>query len=223
MQELVNQIEELFIRHANADKAQQMEAYMKHHFSFFGVMRNDRKEILNQLKPQLKTFTIQQKTNLAVALWQHSNREMQHLAMDILLPASKKVTLELYPQVEQLITQKQWWDTIDLLSSHLIGALYINYPEFMLPKLEEMNASSNFWLNRITIIFQLKYKQQFIPSLFEQFAGNHLHQKEFFIQKAIGWMLREQSKINPSYVQSYLEQHPQLSNLSKREASKYLP
>lgn len=222
MQQLITTIEELFIQHANADKAQQMEAYMKHHFSFFGVMRNDRKLILNQLS-EIKQFTIHQKVDLALALWQHPNREMQHLAMDILLPASKKVTPEHYPKVVQLLEQKQWWDTIDLLSSHLVGAMYLNHPEFMLPKLEAMNASSNFWLNRITIIFQLKYKTQFNAALFERFAGPHITQKEFFIQKAIGWMLREQSKINPSYVQGYLAQHPELSNLSKREASKYLP
>jgi 3-methyladenine DNA glycosylase AlkD len=59
--------------------------------------------------------------------------------------------------------------------------------------------------------------------LLSEIIVNNLGQKEFFINKAIGWALRDYSKTNPDWVKGFIEEHKnQLAPLSIKEASKYL-
>lgn len=71
-------------------------------------------------------------------------------------------------------------------------------------------------LRRTTILFQLKYKEDVDTKLLEKIIQNNNQSKEFFINKAIGWMLRECSKTNPQWVKDFISQN-KLSNLSIRE------
>jgi 3-methyladenine DNA glycosylase AlkD len=71
------------------------------------------------------------------------------------------------------------------------------------------------------LLFQLKYKQLTDIKLLSKYIVNLSGSKEFFVRKAIGWVLREYSKTNPDWVRTFLAKH-QLSGLSYREASKYL-
>jgi hypothetical protein len=70
-------------------------------------------------------------------------------------------------------------------------------------------------------LFQLKYKQNTNVFLLENYILNLKESKEFFIRKSVGWILREYSKTNPAWVIQFLQKN-ELSNLSVREASKYL-
>lgn len=91
---------------------------------------------------------------------------------------------------------------------------------------EEMLAWSreeNIWVQRIAILYQLRFKEKTNTTQLEQIILNSLGTNEFFINKAIGWSLREYSKTNPDWVRTFLENHQaQMANLSIREASKYL-
>jgi len=122
---------------------------------------------------------------------------------------------------EWLIINKSWWDTVDSLASNCVGTYFRFYPE----KIEYYNSkwitSDNMWLNRTAIIFQLKYKKDTDFELLKNNIRHHSHQREFFIKKAIGWSLREYSKVNPSAVIKFIDEN-ELQNLSIREASKYL-
>jgi 3-methyladenine DNA glycosylase AlkD len=84
-------------------------------------------------------------------------------------------------------------------------------------------VDENIWLRRIAIDHQLARKDKTDTALLEQIIVNNLGQREFFINKAIGWSLREYSKTNPDWVRGFIEQHKDgLSPLSVREGSKYL-
>ena len=77
------------------------------------------------------------------------------------------------------------------------------------------------WLRRTTLLFQLRYKDQTDEALLYALINENLGSKEFFINKAIGWALREYSKTNAASVIDFVERTP-LEPLSEREAVKWL-
>jgi 3-methyladenine DNA glycosylase AlkD len=95
------------------------------------------------------------------------------------------------------------------------------FPEQINPVISSYSNSDNLWLNRSAIIFQLGYKEKTNSDLLFKECINHSNSKEFFIQKAIGWALREFAKTNPELVKSFVLK-TNLKPLSRREALKNL-
>lgn len=87
----------------------------------------------------------------------------------------------------------------------------------------EWSRDEDFWLRRLAIEHQLLQKEETDVQLLEQILVNNLDQFEFFINKAIGWALRDYSKTNPDWVLEFIEKYKdKLSKLSIKEGSKYL-
>ncbi|NRA91436.1 MAG: DNA alkylation repair protein, partial [Psychroserpens sp.] len=122
--------------------------------------------------------------------------------------------IELY---EYMVTHKSWWDTVDFIAAHLMGGYFKTYPELRASFCEKWLNSGHMWLQRCAILFQLKYKDQADTELLSHMIESLLGSKEFFINKAIGWMLREYSKTNPKWVLNYASK-TDLSPLSRKEA-----
>jgi 3-methyladenine DNA glycosylase AlkD len=79
------------------------------------------------------------------------------------------------------------------------------------------------WIRRAALLYQLRWKQETDEEKLFSYCQKTLHEKDFFIRKAIGWVLREYSKTNPKAVKKFISSHRNhLSNLSIREGSKYL-
>jgi len=123
--------------------------------------------------------------------------------------------------LEQLIVQKSWWDTVDGLASWIIGTYFQLYPQTVVGVTEKWMNSGNMWLQRTSLIFQLKYKKNTDTQLLSNYILRLADRKEFFIRKAIGWVLREYSKTNKQWVKNFIQTN-KLSALSYREASKYV-
>jgi 3-methyladenine DNA glycosylase AlkD len=123
--------------------------------------------------------------------------------------------------IEKLIVTKSWWDTVDILATHLAGEYFKKHKNKIDLITNQWNNSDNIWLQRSSLLFQLKYKQNTNVFLLENYILNLKESNEFFIRKSIGWILREYSKTNPAWVIQFLQKN-ELSNLSVREASKYL-
>ena len=132
-----------------------------------------------------------------------------------------KLTIDDIPNLKQLILKKSWWDTIDNLDM-TIGALALkdsNVNKILL----EWSLDENIWLRRIAIDHQLLRKEKTDIELLEKILKNNLEQTEFFINKAIGWALRDYSKTNPEWVKTFIEKNREnMAKLSIKEASKYL-
>lgn len=120
-----------------------------------------------------------------------------------------------------MITHKSWWDTIDFIASNLVGAYFKHFPEVKVNTIKKWLASENIWKQRTALLFQLKYKDQLDTSLLKYIIISLLGSDEFFINKAIGWILREYSKTNPEWVLSFTAEN-KLDKLSQREALKWL-
>lgn len=116
---------------------------------------------------------------------------------------------------------KSWWDSIDGLDE-LVGKIVLNHPEAKTVILD-WSVDDDFWLRRLAIDHQLLEKENTDTELLEQILVNNLNQTEFFINKAIGWSLRDYSKTNPDWVRMFINKYRnQMASLSIREASKYI-
>jgi len=120
-----------------------------------------------------------------------------------------------------MVINKSWWDTIDFLSPKIVGEYFKLYPETIENQIEKWIHSNNMWLQRSCLIFQLKYKETLNTQLLTHIIQSLLCSKEFFINKAIGWILREYSKTNPQWVIKFVHTNT-LNTLSKREALKFI-
>ena len=135
--------------------------------------------------------------------------------------AQRQLTPADLPRLHRLITTKSWWDTIDFLD-RIVGDIALRYPEIHAVILD-WSRDDNIWLRRIAIDHQLLRKEKTDTALLAQILDNNLGHSEFFINKAIGWALRDYSKTNPEWVRGYIEsRREKMTVLSIREASKYL-
>ncbi|PLX14987.1 MAG: DNA alkylation repair protein, partial [Marinilabiliales bacterium] len=153
--------------------------------------------------------------------WQQNEREYQYFAMEFLSLRLKKSAANIIELYEYMIVEKSWWDTVDFISAVLVGDYFKRFPNQINTITEKWISSNNIWLQRSCLLFQLKYKSNTDVNLMESFIVQLLGSKEFFIDKAIGWILREYSKTNPHLVLDIVQKYS-LSGLSHREALKWM-
>lgn len=207
-------------RHPKNAKA--MQAYMKGLFPFIGIKAEPRKAIcqttiishLDEVKSQLTDITTQ--------LYSFQEREYHYCAMELFAKYRKGHYHEDDIKfIEHLIITHSHWDTVDFIAKHILGRYLLEYPEKVNKTIKLFSKSSNMWLNRSAILFQLGYKAKTNAALLFKLCKAHNNSNEFFIQKAIGWALREYAKTDPSTVLQFAQSTP-LKPLSKREAIRRL-
>jgi 3-methyladenine DNA glycosylase AlkD len=207
----------------DSHRAVAMKQYMRNKFDFIGVMSVPRKEMFLAWKKELPTnMGREERWELIYELWEKEEREYHYVAMDWL--NSWKMTDIFENDAEYLkflISNKSWWDTVDLLSSNVLGKYGQKFPTNMLNVIEEWSEEKSFWLHRATIIFQLRYKKNTDLKILSTQINRFQLNKEFFIQKAIGWSLREFAKTDSKWVINFIEENG-ISGLAKREALKHL-
>ncbi|WP_270181496.1 DNA alkylation repair protein [Alkalihalobacillus sp. CinArs1] len=202
----------------NRENAEKMEKYMRNLFPFLGVKTPERKQAYRSVLKEYGAPAKEEIIPIVKELWHAEEREYQYVAQE-LLARKKQLEVDDDELIEFLVTTKSWWDTVDGLASNTAGTYFMQYPK----RTEELTGKwihhENMWLNRTAILFQLKYKEKTDFELLKDYCLIHAESKEFFLQKAIGWALREYSKTDPDAVEQFIEQH-QLAPLSKREGLK---
>ena len=215
-----NKLYEEMIQHKNEEQAQKMSKYMLNKFEYIGIKTPERRKIFKNF---FKEYKNEEKIDWEFVnkCWENKYREFQYIAADYLKNMKDKLTIDDIPKLKQLILKKSWWDTIDNLDM-TIGALALkdsNVNKILL----EWSLDENIWLRRIAIDHQLLRKEKTNTELLEKILKNNLGQTEFFINKAIGWALRDYSKTNPEWVKNFIKENREnMAKLSIREASKYL-
>ena len=209
-----------FQKNANPYQAERMKAYMRNQFDFYGLQKDKRAELVT---PFLKELVASDENidEIVKFLWQQPHRECQYVAMEYIMKVHKKWTIETLSLFEYMIEEKSWWDTVDFVASSLVGKLLQKYPQLIMPSVERWDDENQFWFHRTTLIFQLKYGAKTDQHLLFAQCEKYLSSKEFFMQKAVGWALRQYSKFNADAVRKFVDAH-QLSTVSLREAKKYL-
>ncbi len=209
----LEEIKKLFQANSNDENAYNMSKYMKNKFAYYGIKKPLSNELIKPYMSNLKNYSEKEVYKIVKELWEEDEREMQYLALTIINYYFKKTPMDI-KFLEKLIVKKSWWDTVDNLSNHT--GLYFKH-NFDKEIIDRWVESDNIWLNRSAILFQLKYKNLMNEQLLSEIILRLVHKKEFFIQKAIGWVLREYTRTNPEFVLEFVEKH-KIVGLAKREA-----
>jgi 3-methyladenine DNA glycosylase AlkD len=220
MQPITRYIKDELKRHSDAIKAPQMQAYMKTEQPFYGVQSKLRKQIFRDAIKEYPITSHEEWEKVILELWNGTHREEMYQALEIAERYKKYHDESAWALFETLLRSASNWDTVDWLSSNLIGRLVEEYRHFE-KQLWEWSDDENFWVRRASLLAHLKHKDKTNIKLLSQTILKLAHEKEFFIRKAIGWVLRQYSYTDPNWVLQFVERHDEkLSGLSKREALK---
>lgn len=221
MQEFIKTLEAEFSKNANPQIALEQKAYLKNQFEFYGMKTEQRRTIQ---KPFLVKAFLPSKAEakkLIKTLWMKPEREYQYFSQELAqryVKQFEKNDIELF---EFMVVNKSWWDTVDVIAVKLMGEYFRFFPKETYACVERWIASENTWLQRCAILFQLMYKEKLDTELLAYVINSLLGSKEFFINKAMGWILRQYSRTNPDWVRDFVE-GAELAPLSRREALKLI-
>ena len=221
MHPYVVHLKAMFESNANPSQAAPMKKYMRGQFEYLGIKTPQNNALLKEF---IKTHGLPPLGELdAVArdLWNLPQREFQYAALTLLGKLEKNFEPGFIRTIEHLIVTKSWWDTVDALASHAVGTHFKRFPDLRAKYLKRWRKSNNIWLRRTTLLFQLGYKSETDFDLLCGIIRENLGSDEFFINKAIGWALRQYAYTEPKAVKKFVKATP-LHSLSRREAMKHL-
>jgi 3-methyladenine DNA glycosylase AlkD len=208
----------------NNVRAESMLKYMKGQFSYFGVTTLERRAITKPFINNAQTLNKESLKELALNLYNQPQRELHYVALEIAIPYFKKNTeIEDLSFFEILAKKNQWWDTIDVIATKLIAHYFLEFPSERESAIDRWLDSNDKWLIRCALLFQLKYKDNTDLRLLFEIILRIPPTDEFFINKAIGWVLRENTRLYPEAIVDFVHDNNEvLSKLSKKEALRLL-
>ena len=217
--ELIN----AFKVNADPDAAVMMKKYMKNRFDFLGINKPLRSALQKQFIKDNKKQEMAEVLAVSKSLDLLPYREYFYTGIDLLQASVRKMDIShIYEMAELAASAEPWWDSVDTINIAIkkwfaSGNNDIYLREFI----RYAVAHDSMWVNRISLLCQLQMKDRLNTDLLESAIKSFKDSDEFFLQKAIGWILREYSKYNPEYVREFLSAN-NLKPLSVREASKYI-
>ena len=211
----------LFRENANPANAKPMAKYMKKRFPYLGIKTPKRRELLKDFIKEYGLPEISELKQIIMDLWELPEREFQYLAIGLLRKFTKRWNEDFIELFEHLIITKSWWDSVDGLASWMVGEHFKRFPDIRDKYIDRWMRNGNMWLQRTCLLFQLSYKEKTDEMLMGSIITALNGSDEFFINKAIGWILREYSKTDAQVVINFVENN-ELAPLSRREALKWL-
>ena len=221
MHVFVVDLKDLFEQNANPSAAGPMAAYLRNQFASLGIKTPQNVVLQNKFYSEHALPELPELDPILRELWSLPEREFQYVGLGLLGKFQDRLPPEFIETLEYLLVTKSWWDTIDSISGGVLGIHFRRYPEVRAKTLARWRKSENFWLRRATILFQLGYKKDTDFPLLCDIIRDNLGSKEFFINKAIGWALRQYSRVDAQAVRAFVAQ-TDLQPLSAREALKWL-
>ena len=207
---------------ADPTKAPGMQAYMRTGQPFYGVQAGPRRKAFKAAAKNYKNISRQEYEQIIFELWNGRCREEMYQALETATHYKKYHDLQSWPIYEQLVNMATNWDTLDWIAGGLISPLVLHHRKLE-KELVKWTTSENFWVRRASLLAHLHHKEETNAELLAKTILTLAHEKEFFIRKAIGWILRDYSYANPEWVTAFVKANQdKLSGLSKREALKQI-
>jgi len=211
-------------RAGDPKKTAAMHAYMKSAMPYYGVQTPAQRAITRRLFAAHRLETAAEGRTACLKIWREAKyREERYAAIELTGYKCYREwqTLETLAMYEEIIVTGAWWDYVDPLASARLGTLLRLFPKTMRKKMFHWSRSQNLWKRRSAILCQLSFKTETDLDLLYAAIEPSLASKEFFLQKAIGWALRQYAWTDPREVRRYVRANAaRLSALSKREALK---
>lgn len=210
----------MFQKNQEPVRAAAMSKYMRGQFVFYGLPTPLRRQLISIFLKEHGYPETNQLIHIVRTAYQQREREWHYFALDLLIKMRKTLQPSDLTFLKTLILQHSWWDTVDTIAPKLVGFLVEKNRE-LLAIMDEWATDSNIWIMRSAILCQLKWKQNTDFDRLTTYCKQHADSKEFFIQKAMGWALREYAYIDPRAVSTFITTYPHLPKLTIREASKH--
>jgi 3-methyladenine DNA glycosylase AlkD len=210
---------------ADPRKAPDMQRYMKSEMPFYGVPSTERRALGKQLFAAHPLSDVDEWRATVLSLWRDAEyREERYVAID--LSGHRRYqpwqTPDLLPMYDELIVTGAWWDFVDELANRRVGPLLRAHRAEVTPLLRRWATDPDLWRRRTSIICQLSFKEDTDTDLLTYAIEANAADRDFFIRKGIGWALRQFARTEPAWVQAFVDAHPALSPLSRKEATKHL-
>lgn len=202
------------------ERAEGEKRYLKSDLDFLGVTMGHVRGAVRRLAPTLDRSDL---LALVDALWTGPVFDRRLAAVlfldaraDLLEPSDLRL-------LERLIRASHTWALVDALAGDVAGALFVRHPRAV-AELDRWAADDDFWVRRSALLALLTPMKRGLPlDRFLGYADAMLDEKEFFVRKAIGWVLREEGKRRPDEVVAWLAPRThRASGVTMREAVKYL-
>jgi 3-methyladenine DNA glycosylase AlkD len=220
MHKYVSSLKSLFKKHANSAQAAPMKKYMRDQFEYLGIKSPQMKLLLRMHVTRHGLPRVENADEIARDLWNLPQREFHYAAISLMERLEKKLPKSSIKTLEHMITHRSWWDTVDNIS-HIVGVHFRRFPDVKEKYLAKWRTSKNIWLRRTAILFQLDYKKETDFDLLCRIVHENLGSNEFFINKAIGWALRQYAHTDAKAVRKFVKE-TELHPLSRREAMKHM-
>lgn len=210
---------------ADPARAPGMQAYMKSTMPYLGVAATPLRQACKALFAKLSFDDAEQWRNGVLAVWRGARfREERYAAIELtgLRLARPFQRIEALPMYEEMIVTGAWWDYVDAIAAHRLWAILQKDRAAMRQAMLAWAVDADLWKRRSAILCQLNAKAETDLDLLRACIAPSIGSREFFLRKAIGWALRHHARTDPAEVLRYVEVHPELSGLSRREALKHL-
>jgi 3-methyladenine DNA glycosylase AlkD len=200
-----------------------MQAYMKTSMPFLGVGAKDQREVARAAARRFPADGRGAYEASVLALWELPHREEKHVAVAYAREFPRFVAPESLPLFERLVREGAWWDFVDEIAVHLVGATLLKHPEEVWPVMDAWIEDEDMWIRRTALLSQNRHRGRTDEGRLFRYCLARAGEKEFFIRKAIGWALREYAYTAPDAVRRFIDEHRHaLSPLSAREGGKHL-
>jgi 3-methyladenine DNA glycosylase AlkD len=206
-------------------RAVEEKRYLKSDLEFFGVgaqkMRSVATGYVRANRDASRTVVL----DVVRALWAERVFESRWFAVELLDAHGSTLQAADARLLEKMIRESKTWALVDPLAVSIAGGLAERFDE-MGSTLDRWSTDDDFWVRRASMLALLKPLRRGEGDFerFGRYAEAMLEEKEFFIRKAIGWILRETSKKQPDLVYEwFLPRVSRASGVTTREAVKYLP
>jgi 3-methyladenine DNA glycosylase AlkD len=210
---------------ADPGKAVAMRKYMKSEMPYRGVAKPERGVLAKKLFAEHIMSDVDTLVATTLELWRGAEyREERYLAIDLTgqRPYAAWQDFSLLTLYEEMIVTGAWWDYVDEVAIRRVGPLLRGDPERLTPVMRAWSADPDPWRRRSSIICQVGSKTETDTALLAECIAANIDDPGFFLRKGIGWALRQHSKVDAERVRAFVDAHPELSPLSRREATKYL-
>ena len=210
---------------ADAERAGQAKRYLKSDLDFLGVSVPDIRAAVTGTARSGPDPGRAGALAWARTLWREPTHERRTAAIEVLRRYARSLEPADLALVEAWIRESHGWAYVDSLAGDIAGPIALRHPVAW-PLIDTWAADADFWVRRSALLTLLPGIRKGQPDRerFERYATPMLAEKEFFIRKAIGWVLRETAKKDPAYVAAWTREHLDvMSGVTFREAVRRLP
>jgi 3-methyladenine DNA glycosylase AlkD len=210
---------------ARPERAEQEKRYLKSDLAFLGASMPAIQRVVRAFVKGAPPLTHDRLLALVEALWEQRVHERRMAAVELLELHPHLLAIADLPLLERLLRESRTWALVDALSANVVGGILAVGPAATTPTLDRWAVDPDFWIRRSSLLAELlplRNGADLAPFLHR--AELMLDEKEFFVRKAIGWVLREVGKKRPEEVTAWLAPRTdRVSGVTMREAVRYLP